>query len=245
MLGQTIHHGVSRKVNHISVIVYASAAGASLLPYILTLQNSPVVQEYLKNQGVCFGRDMIFKFNQRPYINAGIFLDDVRTLFLPYIDMLRGLAVVVQEPAVLLMGNYSAHVSDDVIRILTGAGVRVITLAPHTTQIFWVFDITLFGVLKRRPRYELPFDDDNATVRFIMKVCHDFGPTVIRSKRWGAFQALGLEFDVKNVPYGLLFDEIKLRESAGFQERWSIDFPLDHLSGQQRTARFGWINKPE
>jgi hypothetical protein len=119
MLGQSIHHGVSRKVKHISVIVCVSAVGASVLPYIVTSQNSPVVQELLKKQGVCFGRDMILKFSQKPYIKAGIFLDYVRTIFLPDIDMLRGLAVFAQEPAVLFMDDCSAHVSDDVIRILT------------------------------------------------------------------------------------------------------------------------------
>jgi hypothetical protein len=147
------------------VIVCVSAAGASRLPYIVTSQNFPVVQEHLKKHGLCLGRDMILKFNQRPYINAEIFLDSIRTIFLPYIDMLRGLAVFAQEPAVLLMDNCWVHVSDDVIRIFTEASVGVITFAPHTTQIFQVLDLTLFGALKRCPRYELPFDDDNATVR--------------------------------------------------------------------------------
>jgi hypothetical protein len=128
MLGQMIHHKVSRKVKHISVIVCVSAAGASLLPDIVTSQNSPVVQEHLKKPGFCFGREPILTFNQKPYINAGIFLDDIRTIFLPYLDMLRGLAVFAQEPAVLLMDNCSAYVNDDVIRILTEARVCFITL---------------------------------------------------------------------------------------------------------------------
>jgi hypothetical protein len=107
---------------------------------------------------------MILKFNQKAYINAGIFLDYVGTIFLPYIDMPHGLAVFAQEPAVLLMDHCSAYVRDDLIRILTEASVRVITFAPDTTQIFRVLDLTLFGVLRRRPRYELPFDDEYATV---------------------------------------------------------------------------------
>jgi hypothetical protein len=151
-------------VKHISVIVYVSAAGASLLPSIVTSQNSPVVQEHLKKQGVCFGRDIIFTVNQRPYINAGIFLVYIRTIFLPYIDTVRDLAIFAQEPALLSPDKCSTQVSDDLVRILTEASVRVITFAPHTTQIFQVLDLSLFGVLKRRPRYELPFDDHNATV---------------------------------------------------------------------------------
>jgi hypothetical protein len=76
------------------------------------------------------------------------------------------------EEAVLLMDNCSAHVTDDVIRLLTEARVRVITFTPHTTHIFQVLELTLFGVLKRRPRNELPFETDNSTVKYIIKV-HD------------------------------------------------------------------------
>jgi hypothetical protein len=66
MLGQTIHHGVSRQVKCISVIVCVSDAGASLIPYIITSQNSPAVQEHLKKQDVRFGRDFTFQVNEEP-----------------------------------------------------------------------------------------------------------------------------------------------------------------------------------
>jgi hypothetical protein len=50
MLGQMMHHGVSRKVKHISVIVCVSAAGPSLLPYILTSQNSQLFKSTSKSR---------------------------------------------------------------------------------------------------------------------------------------------------------------------------------------------------
>jgi uncharacterized PurR-regulated membrane protein YhhQ (DUF165 family) len=68
----------------------------------------------------------------------------------------------------------SYHVTDDVIGLFTEARVRVITFAPHTTQIVQILDVTLFGVLKRRPRYQLLFEDEKETVQFRMKVNHDF-----------------------------------------------------------------------
>jgi hypothetical protein len=111
-------------------------------------------------------------------LEAGIFLDDIRTIFLPYTDISHGLAVLAQEIAVLLMNDCSAHVSDDVIHILTEARVHVKTVGPHTTQVFHVLELTIFYVPKRRPRYELPFDNGNATVKVIMKVSHDFTQTV-------------------------------------------------------------------
>jgi hypothetical protein len=75
----------------------------------------------------------------------------------------------------------SCLVTDDIIGLLTEARVRVITFAPHTTQIFQVLAVTLFGVLKRRLGYKLPFEDEKETVRFIMKVYHDFKQTMVES----------------------------------------------------------------
>jgi hypothetical protein len=167
-------------VKHISVIACLSDAGESLLHYIVTSQNSSTLQEHLKKQGVRFGRDFALKRSQKPYFNASIFLAYIRTIIVPYIDVFHGRAVLAQEIAVLLMAHCSADVSHDVIHILSEAKVRVITFAPHTTQVFQVLVLTLFGVLKRYPRYELPFDENNATVKVITKVYRDFRQTMAR-----------------------------------------------------------------
>jgi hypothetical protein len=179
MLGQIRYDGVSRNVKHISVIACISAAGSSVLAYILTSQNSPAVQEHLNKQGVRFGTDFALKLNQKPYFNAGILLAYTRTILLSYIDTFRGRAVLAHEIALLLMAHCLADVSDDMIRILSEAMVRVVTFAPHTNQVFRVLDLIVFGVLERRPRYELSFDVDKATVKVIRKVHHDLRQTLI------------------------------------------------------------------
>jgi hypothetical protein len=222
---QAIHHEVSRDVKGISVIACLSAAGESLFHSIITSQHSLTVQEHLKNPDVRLGRDFALKFNQKPYFNADIFLAYIRTILLPYSDTFRGRAVLAQEVTALLMAPCSAEVSDDLIRILTEARVRVITSAPHTTQVLQVLDLTLFGVLKRCPRYELPFDENNAPVKVITKVYHDFTQTMALLNVCGTFRALAFEFDMRKEPHELLFDEIKLRESAGLQELCSVTFP--------------------
>jgi hypothetical protein len=200
MLGQTIHHGVARNVRRISVIACLSSAGESLLHYIVTSQNSSTVQDHLKTHGVHFDRDFALKFNQKLYFNAGIFLADIRTILLPYIDTFRGLAVLGQQGAVLLMDHSLADDNDHVIHFLTEARVRVATSAPHTIQIFQILDFALFGVLNRRPRCELPFDEANATVKNMIKVYRDFKQTMVPSNVWRAFHAFGLEFDMRKGP---------------------------------------------
>jgi hypothetical protein len=107
-----------------------------------------------------FGSDFVLKSNSKPYINAEIFLDYIRTVFLPNLAILRTLDEFADEIGVVWTENYPNHSTDDVISLLTEARVRVITLAVHTTQIFEILDGTLFGVLKRRPKYELPFEDE-------------------------------------------------------------------------------------
>jgi hypothetical protein len=58
-----------------------------------------------------------------------------------------------EEIALLLVENCPSHIKTDVISLLTEEQVRVMTFAPHINQIFQVFDVNLFYILKRHPRY--------------------------------------------------------------------------------------------
>jgi hypothetical protein len=142
--------------------------------------------------------------------------------------------------AVLLMDNCPGHIIVNVSVLLAEARVRVISFAPHTTQIFQALDVTLFGVLKRHTRSELPFEDEEETLKCIMKVWHGFKQRLVEPNTWGAFQAIRFEFefDMEAEPYRLLFTEEKLRQSASFRESRPIDFPLDQLSSRRHNARF-------
>jgi hypothetical protein len=110
--------------------------------------------------------------------------------------------------------------------------VRVITFAPYPTQIFQILDVMLFGVLKRRLGYKLPFEDENEAVKFIMKLYRDFKQTMVEPNIWGAFRVIGFEFEfyTEAEPYRLLFNKEKLRQSEGFRGLWSIAFPVDQRS---------------
>jgi hypothetical protein len=55
--------------------------------------------------------------------------------------------------------------------------------------------VTFFGVLKRRRGYELPFEDEKETDKLIMKVYRDFKQTMLEPNIWGAFRAIGFEFE--------------------------------------------------
>jgi hypothetical protein len=136
LFDQMIDHGVSRNVKQISVIICLWPVAESLLVYIVTSQNSSPIQECLNVNGIRFGRDLILKSNQKHYINAGIFFDDLRTVFFPDRVRLPHLAEFATEDAVLTMDNCLDRITHDVIRFLTEPRVRVITVTPYTTQVF-------------------------------------------------------------------------------------------------------------
>jgi hypothetical protein len=229
MSGQTIHHEIFRTVKHISVIACISAAEESFTPYIITSQAPTSVQEQLKKGGVRFDTDFALRSYPSPYINAEIFLDYIRTIFLPNFAEFRTLDAFTEETRVLLMDNCPSDLTNDIMGLLSEARLRVITLASHTTQIFQVLDVTFFGVLKRRLGYKLPFEDENETVEFIMKVYHYFKQTMVEFNTQRAFRAIRCEFNTEAEPYHLLFNEEKLRQIEGLRGVWSIDFPLDQL----------------
>jgi hypothetical protein len=106
-----IHHEISRKVKHISVIAWASATGESLTPDILPSQDSPSVREQLKKHDVLFGTDLIMKLNAKPYINAEIFLDYFRTVFRPNLAELRRLDEFAEEMPVFLTDYCPSHIT--------------------------------------------------------------------------------------------------------------------------------------
>jgi hypothetical protein len=170
-------------------------------------------------------------------MNAEIFLDYIRTVFLPNLAELRTLDAFSEETAVLLMDNCPSHVTDEIIGLFTEARVRVITVAPDTMQIFQILNVTFFGVLTRRLGYRLPFEDERGTVQSTMNVYRDFKQTAVEPNIWEAFRGIGLEFDPEVKPYRLLFNEEKLRQCEGFRDLWSIDSPLDQLSSRRKRKR--------
>jgi hypothetical protein len=151
----------------------------------------------------------------------------------------------VEEMTAFLTVNWSSHIKSDMIGLLTSGQVRVITVAPRTTQIFQVFDVTFVGVLKRHPRHELPFGDEEVTVKFLMKVYHGFKQRTVDSNIWRAFSELLRECDTRNESDKLLFNEQKLRQRASFRALRSNNFSLDQLSTRPSVITFHWIHEPE
>jgi hypothetical protein len=81
--------------------------------------------------------------------------------------------------AVLLMDNCSSHMSDDIVAVLIRVRVRIITFTTHTTHIFQVLDVVLFGALKRHATGLETLDEEQPAAAFLLKVYYDFKQAMI------------------------------------------------------------------
>jgi hypothetical protein len=127
------------------------------------------------------------------------------------------------------MDNYSLHISDDVVAVLTRVRVRIITFTTYTTYFFQILDIVLFGILKKHDTSLETLDDEQSVAQFLLKVYHDFKQTRVEANIWEAFAVIGFTYDIEKTPYGLLFDEEKFRQCRGFVELWERNTPSESL----------------
>jgi hypothetical protein len=103
MSGQVIHHGVQRNLKHISIIAYLSAGRESIISYIITFHDSESFCNRLKKPRVRFGVDFLLKSRQKPYVNANIFKDYIKCVFISYLNELRSSEQFADQATMLLM----------------------------------------------------------------------------------------------------------------------------------------------
>jgi len=103
----------------------------------------------------------------------------VRTVLVSYIDESRSNEEFANKSAILLLDNCIVHVGEHVEKLLAEKEVKMIIFPLHTTHVFQVLDLTLFGVSKRRKHSNLPLDDRNRTAEFIRNCFYCFKQTMI------------------------------------------------------------------
>jgi hypothetical protein len=135
--------------------------------------------------------------------------------------------------------------ADPVIAVLTRKRVKVIIFTNHTTHIFQMLDVVLFGALKKNATGFRTLDEESIVTAFIIKVYHDFKETMVEINIWGAFSSIGLTHYIDQNPYGLtVLRRGIVPTKSGFLELWERNVRLENLSKRRQQVRFGWINKP-
>jgi transposase len=236
-----IHFGVTRRIKHQTLLVCINAAGEMLCPLIISTDQSTMG---VFRDGIEEGVDLEVHIASSAYVDSEILCNYLRDVMIPKIDEFRETNGMVNEPAVLLMDNCSAHISPAIIGLLSEHRVKAITFPPHTSGIFQMLDLVFFGVFKRTKKHlakdpSVPVMEDHAMRMF--RACESAGAS---STVRGGFIRAGFIY-TRNADggYVLGFDEAKIRNAPEFREVWDIDFPMHKLSPRRRTSRWGFLNE--
>jgi hypothetical protein len=69
--------------------------------------------------------------------------------------------------------------SNDFVAVLTSVQVRITTFALHTTDIFQMLAVVLFGALKKHATRLGTLDEREPATAFLLNVYHDFKQTMV------------------------------------------------------------------
>jgi hypothetical protein len=131
------------------------------------------------SRGVRMDVDFVLRQRSKPYVSRKLFLEYITTIFPSYLNELRESEEFEACEAALLMDNCSHHVSDEVVAVLTNARVQIITFTPHTTHIFQMLDVVLFGAFKKHTNGFKVFDEEQPAAAFLVRVYRNFKQTMI------------------------------------------------------------------
>jgi hypothetical protein len=189
------------------------------------------------------GIDLQIEISPSPDVNAEIFERHIDTVLIPAVEANRQIPGCDKKPAILFCDNCSAHMSNSMLEKLARNGVLVLTCPPHTSHMFQVLDVLLFGFVKRSKKYQIR--DDTLP----MHVDHTLRPfrvheaamrsTTIRA----AWRQAGFEYENRNITTYLSINEGQIRESRDFREIWMFDHHESPLSARRQKQKWGWINE--
>jgi hypothetical protein len=108
--------------------------------------------------------------NAKPYVDRPPFENFIRYQLILHIMALQTNLCCSKAEPVLLMDNCSVYVTPEIFRHLGENHIKIVTFAPHTTNIFQALDISFFGVFKTKEKFWMDQDDDKTFTATIHKL---------------------------------------------------------------------------
>jgi hypothetical protein len=109
----------------------------------------------------------------------------------------------------------------------------VLTYPPHTSHIFQVLDVLLFGLVKRSKKYQMSDDTLPIHVHHILRLFQIYEATMAGTTIRAAWRQPGFEYENRNMTTYLSINEGQIRESRDFREILMFDYHESQLSARR------------
>ena len=139
------HYPVDRGIKQVTLLVKVSGGGDAYFPLAVTKE--PELEKKFQ-LGIRRDTDWSLHVGNSNYVDKETFCDHIINKFIPQVLNDRKYCGCDTLPAILFIDNCSSHLDPDLLEILADNLILVITYPSHTSHIFQVLDLLLFGVLK-------------------------------------------------------------------------------------------------
>ena len=140
-----LHYPVDRCIKHVTLLVKVSGGGDAYFPLAVTKE--PELEKKFQ-LGIRRDTDLSLHVGNSNYVDKETFCDHIINKFIPQVLNDRKYCGCDTLPAILFIDNCSSQSDPDLLEILADNLILVITYPSHTSHIFQVLDLLLFGVLK-------------------------------------------------------------------------------------------------
>jgi hypothetical protein len=176
-------------------------------------------------------------------VNAEIFERYIDAVLIPAVESNRELEGCRNKPAILFCDNCKTHCSEELLKKLARHGILVLTYPPHTSHVFQVLDVLLFGILKRAKKFERRDDRLAPEVDHILRLFRAYEKATTSTTMRMSWDRAGFDFERRDGTTYLAINEARIRESLGFREIWELDAHPGRLTERRLSQNWGWINE--
>jgi hypothetical protein len=215
-----LHYPTTRKIRHQTLVCCATAAGGADCPLLISAQ--PAARDVYQHQ-IRDRIDIQIAIAPSPYIKSHIFEGYIDTVFISAVEANRELHGCEKKPAILFRANCSARMSDSISQKLAHHAILVITYPLHTSHIFQVLNVLLFGLAKGAKTYQMGDDPLFFPVDHILRLFRRYQAAMTNATIRAAWKQAGFEYVNEDRTIYWSVHEQQIRELTAFQEIWMFD----------------------
>jgi hypothetical protein len=164
-------------------------------------------------------------------------------VLIPAVISNRGLPGCKNKREMLFCDNCSVRCSDEVLGKLDRCGILVITYPPHISHIFQVFDVLLFGILKKAKKYQRRDDTLPREVDHVLRLFRASEQAMASTTIRASWLKTGFDYETRDAATYLIVNETKICQGDAFREVWLFNYRPPRTSKKSASQRWRWINE--
>jgi hypothetical protein len=148
-------------------------------------------------------------------VDAELFNQYIKEIFIPTVAANRELPGCANKPAILFCDNCASHCSDEILRELARNEILVPTYTPHTSHLFQVLDVLLFGRLKAFKKYLPKDNNEDREIDHILRISRAYERIITNMMIRASWERAGFSSRQRDGTFYFAVDEGRIRV-AGF-----------------------------